>query len=481
MSFREVIRSLGTITKFYGALFVLPTLVALIYGEYNPAIVFVSVGIFAFLMGKILETVGPELEEIHIREGFMIVALSWLVAALLGSFPFYFTHVMPNFYDAFFEAMSGITTTGATVVTDLDGIPRSILFWRGLIQWIGGMGIIVLSIAVLPELTIVGRHLFRAEVPGVATEKIVPRIRNTAIILWSVYAFFSIGEVLLLKIAGMSIYDAICHTFTTMATGGFSTKLQSIGYYNSPTIEFIICTFMFIAGTNFALHYHGIRGNFRAYLRDSEFRFYLAIIIISVSLVSLNLYLNHIYNPSTAFRYSLFQVMSILTTTGYTTADFNNWTDFSKMILLLLMFIGGCAGSTGGSIKNIRIFLLLKLIHREVRKLVHPSAVLPLRIGDDVISDEVIINVGAFFFLYMIIFIISTLFVASHGYDIVTSISAVAATQGNVGPGLGLVGPSFNYAFFSPQVKLLLATCMWIGRLELFTVILLLFPSTWRA
>ncbi len=481
MPVREVIRSLGTITKFFGVLFVLPTFVAILYKETDPALVFLSVGASAILIGKILEKIGLKFEEIHIREGFIIVALSWLVVAFFGSLPFYFTHVMSNFYDAFFEAMSGITTTGATVVVNMDAIPRSVLFWRGLIQWVGGMGIIVLSIAVLPELTVVGRHLFRAEVPGVATEKIVPRIRNTAIILWSVYALISFGEILLLKIAGMSIYDAVCHTFTTMATGGFSTRLQSIGYYNSPLIEFIICIFMFIAGTNFALHYHGVRGNVRVYLRDPEFKFYLTVVIISVSLVFLNLYLRDVYDPFSAFRYSLFQVTSILTTTGYTTANFNNWTDFSKMALLLLMFVGGCAGSTGGSIKNIRLFLMLKLVHREIRKLVYPSAVIPLRIGDDVVSDDVVINVGAFFFLYLVVFILSTLIVAFHGYDLITSISAVAATQGNVGPGLGLVGPTFNYAFFSPQIKLLLAMCMWIGRLELFTVILLLFPSTWRA
>jgi len=376
--------------------------------------------------------------------------------------------------------MSGFTTTGATVLTNIESQPHGILFWRNFTQWLGGMGIIVLGIAILPKLAVGGRQLLAAESPGPSPEILRPRITETAKIMWGIYLLFSFSEVILLKLAGLPLFDSFIHMFSTMSTGGFSSHTSNIGFFDRARVETIITCFMFLAGGNFALYYYLLKGKPKALFKDSEFRFYSFVVIAAIILVTFNLWGGTYKSIWSSFRYAAFQVVSINTTTGFTTQNFDLWPPLSRGILLLLMFIGGCAGSTAGAMKNMRILILLKKGYRELLRLAHPRAVIPVRLGGRPVEERVIAGITGFFILYILLFLISSLILMKLGVDMVSSVAATAATIGNVGPGLGLVGASQNYAFLPPVAKVILSLNMLLGRLEIYTVLVLLLPSTWR-
>lgn len=452
---------------------------ALYYGEGDTPAFLISIAISLAVGFGTWRSSRTEME-LGIRDGFAVVTFGWLAVVLFGSLPFLLAGTFNSFTDAFFETMSGFTTTGATVLSRIGGTPHGILFWRSFIQWLGGMGIIVLSLAILPILGVGGMQLFRAEVPGPAPDKLKPRVRETARLLWEVYLLISAVEAGLLMLGGMSPFEALCHTFTTMPTGGFSPRTQSIGAYNSPYFDYLIAFFMFLAGTNFALHYRALRGDVGAYFRDKEFRFYGGLIIGATLLLTANIYVYNYHSLGESFRRALFQVVSINTTTGYTTADYGQWPYFSRLLLLVLMFVGGCAGSTGGAIKGVRILLLLKYGWAELRKLFHPQAVIPVRLSGRSVPEEVMTNILVFFLLYMLIFVVATVIMALLGLDLLSATAAVVATIGNVGPGLGSVGPASNYAHLPALGKWVLSACMLLGRLEIYTVLVLLVPEFWK-
>lgn len=476
MNFNVVLHVLGGLLRFLGAIMIIPLLVALYYGD-SPYPFLVSV-IFTGGLGILLYRRYQSTEEWKIREGFAIVAFGWLAAALFGSIPFILDGI--PVINAFFESMSGFTTTGATVLLDIEAHSKSILFWRSMTQWIGGMGIIMLFIAILPKLGVAGRQLFRAEAPGPTEDKLKPRIRETAKLLWLVYFFISLAEVIALLLAEMSLYDAIVHTFTTMACGGFSPYGQSIAAFNSPLIEGIITVFMFIAGANFALHYRTLHSDRSSLLKDDEFKFYLFVVVLATVFLTFSLWSYMGEEILIAFRHAVFQVVSITTTTGFATVDFNMWVDPSKIVLLAVMFIGGCAGSTSGGVKVVRILLLFKYARRALFKSIHPKAVKPIKFNNKSVPDDVMQAIVSFVVIYFMIFAISASLLSLMGMDIISSVTSSIATLGNIGPGFGLVGPMANFDAVPLLGKLLLIANMWIGRLEVFTVMVLLTPEFWR-
>lgn len=419
--------------------------------------------------------------ELGVREAFAVVTFSWILASAVGGLPYLFNGSVSTFTDAFFEAMSGFTTTGASVLTDIQSNPRGILFWRDLTHWLGGMGIIVLSLAILPFLGVGGMQLFKAEVPGPVPEKLTPRVQQTAMLLWGVYVLLSIAEMVALMAGGMDLFESLTHTFGTMATGGFSPLNGSIGQYDSAYFDWVIIIFMFLAGANFVLHYLMLRGKLGAWWKDEEFRFYTRITVAASVTAAAFLFFSGTYETvADSVRYAVFQVVSILTTTGYVTADYEYWPFYVQYLLLFLMFVGACAGSTGGGIKNLRIMLLAKHTGAELRRILHPRAVISVRMGGKVVESGVTGAVTSFFILYIGLFALATLVMAGLGLDVLTAIASVAATIGNIGPGLGTVGPAENYAHIPQAGKWVLSFCMLLGRLEIYTVLMLLVPGTWR-
>lgn len=456
---------------------------------------FVYATIITLCIGLILRfTMKPTVQDLGLREGFAIVTLGWVVVALFGSFPYLFSDVfaadgrapLEEFSFCYFESMSGFSTTGATVLTEIEHLSHAMLFWRSFSHWLGGMGIVVLAVAILPMLGVGGMQLFRAEAPGPQTERLTPRIAQTAKLLWGVYILLSVLETLLLWLGDMSLFDALCHTFGTMATGGFSTKNGSIAHYDSVYIEVVIIVFMFLAGTNFALHYRALRGDVLSYFKDTEFRFYCIVLLSSIVLISWNTATFNVdgqvpYDSvGNSIRYASFQVMSITSTTGYGTADFEMWPALSQFILLTLMFYGGCAGSTGGGMKQLRFLLLIKQSGAEIKRLIFPHALLPVRVNDRVVPSEVLTHVLGFFFFFIGIFAIVTCIMATLGLDLISAAGCTIATMGNIGPGLGSVGPVDNYAHIATAGKFILTFCMLLGRLEIYTVLILFSPNFWK-
>lgn len=417
---------------------------------------------------------------LRVREGFAIVTFGWIFFSLFGCLPYLLSGTIPSFTDAFFETISGFTTTGATILTEIESLPHGILFWRSLTHWLGGMGIIVLSLAILPFLGVGGMQLFKAEVPGPVADKLTPRVTETAKILWGVYVLLSAVETLLLMLGGMTLFDALCHTFGTMATGGYSTRNASVGAYDSAYIDYVIVIFMFLAGANFSLHYRLLRGNLKVYWQDREFLVYLGIIGVATVIIGTDVWLNTYDTFADALRYSLFQVVSIQTTTGYGTADYELWSANAQFVLFCLMFIGGCAGSTGGGMKVMRIYLLFKFSISEFTRLLHPNAVVPVRMRQVAIPRDVITNILGFFVLFIFLFVAGVFIMTLLGLDILSALGAVAATLGNIGPGLNLVGPTDNYGFIPAPGKWVLSALMLMGRLEVFTVLVLFSPAFWK-
>jgi trk system potassium uptake protein TrkH len=414
------------------------------------------------------------------REGFAIVTFGWLGFSVFGSLPYLLSGAIPSFTDAFFETISGFTTTGATILTDIEELPHGLLFWRSLTHWLGGMGIIVLSLAILPFLGVGGMQLFKAEVPGPVADKLTPRVTETAKILWGVYVLLSAVQTLLLILGGMTLFDALCHTFGTMATGGYSTRNASVGAYDSAYIDYVITAFMFLAGANFSLHYRFLRGQWWAYRRDREFLVYAGIVLVATGVIGAELWWYNYDSFAEALRYALFQVVSIQTTTGYGTADYEHWSPSSQYVLWILMFVGGCAGSTGGGMKVMRLHLLFKFSVAEFTRLLHPNAVVPVRMRKVAVPREVVTTILGFFVLYIFLFTLGVLLMTLLGLDILSALGAVAATLGNIGPGLGAVGPTDNYAFIPAIGKWILSLLMLLGRLEIFTVLVLFSPAFWK-
>lgn len=480
MNLKLVVRVLGFLILVEGIAMLLALVVSLIYGEHDTTAFALSSGISIFLGGIIAMLTNNANKNIGKREGFIIVALVWVVFSFFGSLPYILSDSIPNFTNAFFETMSGFTTTGSSILADIEALPHGILFWRSISQWLGGMGIIVLSLAILPVFGIGGMQLYVAEVPGPAPDKISPRIKQTAKTLWIIYLGFTLAETLLLWIGGMSFYDAICHSFTTMATGGFSTKQASIAYWSSPFIQYVIIIFMFLAGTNFTLSYLALKGKFKSVFKDEEFKYYGIFILGFTALIFADLLLTSQLGVEQAFRDALFQVVSIMTTTGYATADYLLWTPFLTILIFALFFFGGSAGSTGGSIKIMRIVILLKNSYHELRRMIHPHAVIPVKFNKHSVDSKIITNVLAFFMLYLIIFAVSTVIFTLIEPDLESAMGAVATSLGNIGPGLGNVGPAENFLHISPVGKWFLSFLMLLGRLELFTILVLFSPAFWK-
>lgn len=414
------------------------------------------------------------------RDGYIIVSLVWVVFSLFGCLPFIIGGHIPGFTDSFFETMSGFTTTGASILNDIESMPHGLLLWRSMTQWLGGMGIIVLSLAVLPILGIGGMQLFVAEVPGPTKEKLHPRVKETAQRLWGIYIIFTGVETVLLMFGGMNFFDALNHSFTTMATGGYSTKQASIAFYDSPFIQYVITLFMFIAGTNFVLSYFALHLNFRKVWKNEEFRFYLGFVIFFIAVVTAGLYIGGEAGFEKSFRDAAFQVVSIITTTGFVTADYLTWAPALTVIIFILMFFGGSAGSTGGGVKIMRVVMVLKNSYIELKRMLNPHAVIPVRFNNHIVSQQIVSNVITFIMIYILILVVSVGVIAALGYDMDTSFGAVAASIGNIGPGIGKVGPVENYAHFPAFGKWYLSFLMLLGRLELFTVLILFAPAFWR-
>lgn len=451
------------------------------YNEGDFFALFIS-GVITFVSGLALwlycrDNKNKELKK---RDGYLVVTLGWLTMSIFGAIPYLLSGAIPDYTNAFFETISGFSTTGATILEDIEVVSKGILFWRSLTQWIGGMGIIVLTVAILPLLGIGGMQLFVAEAPGIAPDKIQPRIKETAKRLWLIYLGFTIVEMILLYIAGMDFFDSINHALTTMATGGFSTKNASIAHFQSPYIQYIIIVFMFLAGTNFTLPYFAIKGRFNKVLGNEEFKVYIIFILSITAIVSLVIFTLTYLDLERSFRDAFFQVVSVITTTGYITADYTSWSPFITMLFFILLFSGGSAGSTAGGVKIVRHLILFKNSFLELKRQLHPSAVVPVRLNGKAVTQDITFNILAFIMIYIMIFAIGSMVMTTLGVDMITAMGAVATSLGNVGPGIGEVGPVNNFAAIPAAGKWILSLMMLLGRLELFTVLMLFTPYFWR-
>jgi trk system potassium uptake protein TrkH len=471
---------IGIAILFESLFMLFPLLVSLIHGESDVIPLAVSF-IITFLSGSsvYLLTKRYSKYELRHREAFFTVTFSWVIATLFATLPFLLSGSINSFTDAYFEAMAGFTTTGSSIIMDIEIIPKGVLFWRSLTQWMGGMGIILFALAVLPVLGTGGMQLFKAEVPEISVDKLRPRIIDTAKALWFIYTGLTVLCTAVYMAGGMSIYDAINHAFTTMATGGFSTKNASIAHFKNSTLEFTSSIFMFLAGVNYSLYFYVFRGDLSRLLKSEEFRFYLFLTLTATLLITLNL-MDSGKSITESFRLALFQVTTIMTTTGYASADFEKWPPLSQIILVVIMFAGGMIGSTGGGIKQVRILLTLKQGYREIYQLIHPRAVTTLKLDDRILSKEVLGGIWGFFFLFILIWVISTIGMAATGADIITSTTTVISAMCNVGPALGEAGPTENYASLTDIAKWILIFCMLTGRLELYTVLILFIPRFWK-
>ena len=482
MRWKYLVHITGALLVCIGLTMLFPLAFALYYADSSitplvqSLLVTVIVGLALFIGFQSPDPLGA----ISHREGMAITAMGWFAAGVFGALPFFFGKISPLGVDCLFESFSGFTTTGASILTNIESVPKGLLFWRSLTHWLGGMGIIVLSLAILPFLGVGGMQLYKAEVPGPVPDKLRPRIKDTAMLLWKVYILFSLAETILLMFGGMSLFDALCHTFGTMATGGFSTKNASIAYFSSTYIDAVITIFMLIAGINFSLHFQLLRGKPGIMWRDTEFRFFMGLFAVFTLITTVSIWGSIYSSPGQSLRYGVFQVSSILTTTGYATADFELWPSLPQCILVLCMFIGGSAGSTGGGMKCMRILLLMKSAYQEIIRLIHPRAVIRVKLGKQVVQPEVLSGIWGFFLLWLGLLFLSVFLVAATGVDVLTSFASVLACIGNIGPGLGSVGPADNYALIPYFGKWVLILCMLMGRLEIFTIIILFVPEFYR-
>lgn len=478
MNYRMIGLVIGKLMRIEGFFLILPLFVSLIYGE-NQWEMFLIPALLLIVLGSALAFKRPENSNLFARDGFVIVALSWIVLSLFGALPFYLSGEIPNYIDAFFETVSGFTTTGASILSNVEAMSNGMLFWRSFTHWIGGMGILVFALAVLPHSSGSDMYLMRAEVPGPSVGKLVSRVRLTARILYGIYVVMTLVEIILLLAGGMSLLDSALHSFGTAGTGGFGTKNTSVAYYNSAYIDGVISVFMLLFGVNFNLFYFILTGHVMRAIRSEELKWYGIIVVVAISLITLNI-LPQYESIFTSFRYALFQVASIITTTGYSTADFAQWPAFSQCILLLLMFVGACAGSTGGGLKVARAVMLGKIARSEVKKVRQPRSVNVVSFEGERVGNEAASAVMGYFVIYILLVFATTLLLSFENYSFLTTFSAVLATFNNIGPGLEAVGPMANYGHFSTLGKLLLSFNMLAGRLEIMPMLILFAPAVWR-
>lgn len=493
LNFKIISHIMGLLLVCNGAFMLLAALVSFYYKDGVTLQISLAALLTLFTGMLLMYFTRGHNKEMKQREGYIIVSFGWIFMAMSGTLPYVFSGAIPLVTNAFFETMSGYTTTGATILNDIEVVPNGILFWRSLTHWIGGMGIIVLAIAILPLLGVGGMQLFSAESPGPSADKLKPRITDTAKRLWLIYVGFTVAETILLKVAGMSMFDAVNHALSTMATGGFSTKNASAAYWNdNPAIQYILILFMFLAGTNFVISYFAFKGRFQRVLRDDEFRWYGGFIIILTLIATAVIYfqadfsISSISHPQvlgeaeSAFRHALFQVLAIVTTTGFVSADFTLWTPFLTILFFGLFFMGGSAGSTSGGVKVMRHMIMIKNGIMEFKRTLHPNAILPVRFNGKAVENNIVFNILGFFILYMLSFIVGALVLSFLGLDFTTAIGAAASSIGNVGPALGTLGPVHNYDSLPLLGKWWCSFLMLIGRLELFTVLILFTKFFWR-
>ncbi|KAA1245536.1 TrkH family potassium uptake protein [Aquimarina sp. RZ0] len=493
LNYKIITHIMGLLLLFNGGFMLLATIVSYIYKD-GVTLQIMLAALSTMFAGIVIMFLTREHEKsINKREGYIVVTFGWIFMSLSGTFPYLFSEAIPSFTNAFFETMSGYTTTGASILNEIEIVPKGILFWRSITHWIGGMGIIVLAVAILPLLGIGGMQLFAAEAPGPSADKLHPRITDTAKRLWLIYFGYTAAETLLLKLAGMDFFDAINHALSTVSTGGFSTKNASVAYWNDqPLIQYIIMLFMFLAGMNFVLSYFGFKGKVQKIIKDEEFKWYSIFIIAFTAVAALIIYfkadasssvIDHpmvLGEAESAFRHALFQVLAVITTTGFVSADFTVWTPFLKIFFFGIMFLGGSAGSTAGGMKVVRHLITIRNGILEFKRTLHPHAVLPVRYNKRAVSKEIVFNILAFFILYMLSFIIGSLVLGMLGLDFETAIGGAASSLGNVGPALGKLSPVNNFDVLPDFGKWWCSFLMLIGRLELFTVLILLTPFFWR-
>ncbi|WP_127138416.1 TrkH family potassium uptake protein [Flagellimonas oceanensis] len=489
---RIIIHIMGLLLLCNGSFMLLAALASGIYKDgVTMDIMLAAIVTMLFGMMAMFYTRGHK-KEVKRKEGYIVVTFGWIVMSISGMLPYLFSGSIPSITDAFFETMSGYTTTGASILDDIEALPEGVLLWRSLTHWIGGMGIIVLAIAILPLLGIGGMQLFAAEAPGPGGDKLHPRITDTAKRLWLIYFGYTVLETLLLKLAGMSFFDAINHALATMSTGGFSTKNASLAFWNDqPLIQYIVALFMFLAGSNFVLSYFALTGRVKRVFKDEEFKYYFGFIVVFTIIAALGVYFRadvpvSDFHPmvfgeaESAFRHTLFQVIAVITTTGFVSADFTSWTPFLTVFFFGLMFLGGSAGSTAGGIKVMRHLLIIKNGILEFKRTLHPNAVIPVRYNQKTVTEHIVYNVVAFFVLYMLLFIIGSLVLGFLGLDFVSAVGGSASSLGNVGPALGSLNPVSNYNSLPDAGKWWCSFLMLLGRLELFTVLIVLTPYFWK-
>ncbi len=479
MNIKLTLKTIGQVLLVESALMLIPLAVALLYGGGDAMAILISLVITA-AAGELLSLLKPRSDNLRAREGFAVVALGWILVSFFGCLPFRLHGCIPKLVDAYFETVSGFTTTGATILTDVEVLPRGLLFWRSFSHWVGGMGVLVLSLALLPKMGARSIHLMRAESPGPAVDKLVPRVGNNAKILYYLYISLTAAMLACLLLTGMNLYDALIHTFGAAGTGGFSNYNASVGAFHSPAAEIIIGVFMALFGVNFSIYYYILRRNWGAVKHNSELWTYLAMMLVSSVVIAVNILPMYGHNFFTSLRYSFFQVSSIMTTTGYATADFDLWPQLSRTLLTALMLVGASAGSTGGGLKVVRMQLLVKSGIREIRHTVHPRSVNTIKMDGRTVSDSVLNGVQSFFFMYILVLIVSVLLISFDGYDLETNLTAVLSALSNIGPGFNLVGPTRNFSIFSDFSTFVLSMDMLIGRLEIFPMLMLAAPSAWR-
>lgn len=479
MNRKLVFNYLGKIIAAVGALMLLPIIVAIIYGEHKALIGFSVTALICVLPGFALtKLLRPKSDLLFAREGFAIVALAWISMSVLGALPFMISGEIPSFADAFFETVSGFTTTGASILTDVESLSKSLLFWRSFTHWVGGMGVLVFAMAILPGLSDRSVHIMRAEMPGPMFGKLLPKFRDTAKILYIIYIVLTAVQVVLLLAGGMSLFDSLVHAFGTTGTGGFGTKADSVGSY-SPYLQWVITIFMLISGVNFNLYYYFLAKRSLSAFRSTELFAYLGIIAAATVAIGINIY-SIFGNFADTLRHSAFQTVSVITTTGFATTDFNMWPDFSKGILLILLFIGGCAGSTSGGLKVSRIVLMMKIIGSEIKHLLHPRSVASVRFEGKPVDKATQHSVTVYFAVFAVCYAVIYLIISLEPFGFETNFTAVATCISNVGPGFGLAGPMGSFSIYSGFSKIVLSFAMLLGRLEIFPLLLTLLPQTWR-
>ena len=479
MNITAILNIIGHVMKYEIILLLIPFFVALFYGQ-GDANAFLYTVLLMIPIALILIKIKGKKNEIYAKEGFLTVGLAWIVISFFGALPFVFSGAIPSLVDAFFETSSGFTTTGASILTEIQSLPKGILFWRSFTHWVGGMGFLIFILALMPTFSGNTIHLLKAESPGPTPGKIVPKIKQTAKILYAIYFVLTLIETIFLKSAGLSWYDSIIHALGTAGTGGFSNMNASVAAFNNPAVEWIITIFMLLFGVNFVLYFQLIRGNVKAFFKSEELKWYLIAVFASIIIIAVNIIPFNHGDVTKSIRDSAFQVSSIVTTTGYATVNFNLWPTLSKVILIMLMFMGAMAGSTGGGIKTIRIVIIFKAIRREIDKILHPRRVKSVKIDGNVVEEETISGVFLFIFAYIIISLIAIFIVSFDNFDVTTTVTSVIATLSNIGPGLEMVGPAGNFSAFSDLSKLVLSFCMLAGRLEIYPMLILFSPSLWK-